>query len=1233
MKMKKLLALALALSLAMSIFGAFEITASAEQTATNLSDVQILTLAKSKTPVFDSMNPKPSAASDTALSEAWSGWSGGNGNQPDDNGNYINVAGGDNPRIQMYRADGGNSSAPSSVIMPGYGEGSDYLLFGFTAEITADWGDAALMDMDGNYITVFRFGTTGLNPYYGHAGGYTPHNGKTNPFVMEPEPTGEPMGVNLNVDLVSGKTQVDVLCRKIDDSSYKAVFLIDGDIASTVTYQGTFNGIKSIRMSRGWSGGYSRISFLKPYIFTGNYTAESTYTVVYDGVDEPDTTVLTCEGMDEGYDGEKIFPNIEIPYFEGYVFKEKLVDASAQTVTLKYEPISDEKFFDNVAYDTTFVSLNMLGAHDAFTAAINGERKDAAGIAIGDGGSSAVALSSTSAKNASRAQTGDAYELLESGARYFDIRLSRSSHVSSSPSAPHTSNVFYTTHGVLSEEFRSIAYTIAQWAEQHHGEIIILDFQEVYDYAEARDGNADARTWRELDKILEESGIKDFVTVDNDTALNNVTYGSLTEDGTKAGIVLFGRHVAVDAGVGSFILRERDGKSGGKLYSNYTPSGASIGAGSFSEAYVNAQVNELWNTDTARMNNMFRVMQAQSEQRKILGIPTGDLITNAASDNPKTYTALKANKNWLSVLPVVMVNDAGTNTDDIVSLLKECNVEREYTLNCKTTDGNTFTATGKAMIGTLSPYSRRYGYVNGGDKRYYTTNDSPVATPYGEYGPFDVDVEEITSNVFTLINDGRVGSLGPENEKTEQDRNSLEKGDEDTGLNSFLAFNWGGAGTYHRIGAAILDVPKGSTFTLKATRYRNEGDDQNHMSNITLWALSLEDFEKLDNAKEVYATLNPENTVASATGEETKNFKTEIALDAEKIKKISGESGQIVVLGTGNRGLFGLSGDMHIEGGYKVAIDGKTQTYPAGEASVDAEGIAYSDEAGNVYTPKDGKLALNVQSDITLTKLTLGVKMHDGAQVRIGESYAGNIAKDSGLRFIGIVDKENTLAAIAQKAEDKEKNGIFVKITADKSGESILIPIKTYQDEEESFFTAVLTNLSTDNYNRLFTATPVVVVNGVTYEGTDGVSRSIFEVAAAFLVLDDESDDSVPGLTYEINDAVKAVLNAYVNSVGVRFGWDKQTGSLKGSPEDYYKYGRQDRTPVFFEVSVENEAEGAYIITIKPVGEAVIDEQALEKSLRINNNHTTAITYVDKDSIKKNEDGSVSFRFTPPPAE
>ena len=287
--------------------------------------------------------------------------------------------------------------------------------------------------------------------------------------------------------------------------------------------------------------------------------------------------------------------------------------------------------------------------------------------------------------------------------------------------------------------------------------------------------------------------------------------------------------------------------------------------------------------------------------------------------------------------------------------------------------------------------------------------------------------------------------------------------------------------------------------------------------------------------------------------------------------------------------------------GYHVTSDDDTKFVGAGELEV-----------------KDGDV---------ITTAFINVEMVTGAQVRYGGGLDkdGKVSEGNGLRFIARVDRSSI---------GDEVTGYGMEISAEGSDKVVDIPAEKWQDgEEQTIFTAALTDLAVSNYNRNFTAKPYVTVeysDGTTAKvyGTETITRSIYQVAAGLLknknsdcVENEDNDYSIeekPGL-YD-------VLNAYVNMVGVRLTM-KEDGTFTARSEGSGAYSGD----IFFDVTAEKVSDKVYKVTVTPVASfenKVTIMSYWQEFIRINNNHSVVVENISNSTT--NADGSVTFTFTTP---
>ena len=284
--------------------------------------------------------------------------------------------------------------------------------------------------------------------------------------------------------------------------------------------------------------------------------------------------------------------------------------------------------------------------------------------------------------------------------------------------------------------------------------------------------------------------------------------------------------------------------------------------------------------------------------------------------------------------------------------------------------------------------------------------------------------------------------------------------------------------------------------------------------------------------------------------------------------------------------------------------------------------------------------ATNVVDDGIYNPVALGADMVDGAQVRIGGGVTetGEVNEGSGLRFVTVVDTNDTLASYAI-GDDTMKMG--VKVVAEGSDEAVYIPAEKWQSDA-CVFTTALTNLAVSNYNRRFTAMPYIRCTNADGEDAEftnaSVTRSIYQVAAGLLMkgydtegdsngveTDGKYEDDMGGETdySEMPKILVDVLNAYVNQTGVRLTLSdsSETATLTARTGDSKGAYTGE---AFFEVGNTTYADGKYTVTLKALGESVINVELFNKYVRINNNNTKVARNVE---VKDNGDKTYTIVF------
>lgn len=310
---------------------------------------------------------------------------------------------------------------------------------------------------------------------------------------------------------------------------------------------------------------------------------------------------------------------------------------------------------------------------------------------------------------------------------------------------------------------------------------------------------------------------------------------------------------------------------------------------------------------------------------------------------------------------------------------------------------------------------------------------------------------------------------------------------------------------------------------------------------------------------------------------------------------------------------------------FKLNVSGDAVLTKNGSAMHDACYVDENDEirlqtGGKKYITSDAGIFEN-NKKITVTRnmnitntvpLDFGLKMVDGAQIRYGGGVDenGNLNSENGLRFITLFEGNETLAG----EEDAE---LGVIISTEQNDTTLQIEAKKWQND--TTFTTAITNMATSNFNRKFTATPYVTIDGQTFTG-EGVTRSIYQVASGLLINGDDINTDYGETSEKLFD----VLNAYVNQVGIRL-----TFSDNADFTDWELTEREDGVgsyngKAFFEVG-ETEVDGkVYMVKLTPKGEKTVIKDNWKNYIRINNNNSQVKLCT---VLENNNDGTYTLKF------
>lgn len=305
---------------------------------------------------------------------------------------------------------------------------------------------------------------------------------------------------------------------------------------------------------------------------------------------------------------------------------------------------------------TRLVDLPMLGAHDAFAADMTlFSSLDA--VAMESGYTNALLapplgwLIKGFMIRQSNTQISDAETLLEQGVRYFDVRLSRD-------------DTWYITHNFLAPKSVTDIFTaLTTFLEAHPGEVVLLDFQWVFDRASA-DFYADDDTYEALIDLLDTTGVMPYVIPAHTVDLATLTVGEAVAQAGGSAVLLIAKTANHDV----FFNRANVLRSTWFNTDDYETLWTSIQA---EASTVQAQPDLL---------NRFRVIQAVktiqlSETGIINSLTTWSLLNRARLLNGQLAEEEDL-CDLLETLPILMLDYTDSNHQDALDRLMACIIDR-----------------------------------------------------------------------------------------------------------------------------------------------------------------------------------------------------------------------------------------------------------------------------------------------------------------------------------------------------------------------------------------------------------------------------------------------------------------------------------------------------------------------------------------------------------------------------
>lgn len=304
--------------------------------------------------------------------------------------------------------------------------------------------------------------------------------------------------------------------------------------------------------------------------------------------------------------------------------------------------------------DTKIIDIAMLGAHDAFSSDIkfsSKPNKNEEGIS---NNKLVNAVAKGLCVRMSKAQVASAKEMLYAGVRYFDVRVTK------------IGDTYYTYHGYLSNKLEVYVKDIVEFLSSHPGEFIIFDIQYFYT-EEGACGNLGKEVYQELFDYLDTLGLMQYVVGDTSKEINTLTYGDLTSQGMKAGVLMMTKSWSFD----TVYYRDKDA-SYEKMYYEST---FSYWHEKNKTSDMLKSINELnsYIEENDTLKQYLRINQAQKTGFIMSGAIVRSLfgwsLINMANNFNKVLVSDEARfKEWLVNMPIFMVDYVTSNKGDFNKL-------------------------------------------------------------------------------------------------------------------------------------------------------------------------------------------------------------------------------------------------------------------------------------------------------------------------------------------------------------------------------------------------------------------------------------------------------------------------------------------------------------------------------------------------------------------------------------
>ena len=395
--------------------------------------------------------------------------------------------------------------------------------------------------------------------------------------------------------------------------------------------------------------------------------------------------------------------------------------------SMRYEYVMKDVFAEK---DPRVVDIAMLGAHDAFSSDISFSsevNKNETGIVTNK---LVGFLAKGFVKRMSKAQNANAMQLLKSGVRYLDVRITL------------VDGEYYTAHGLISNTLGYYLKDVVEFLGTHPGEVIVFDIQHFQTPTGSSNPEEFSNLFAYMKTVKNSQGksIFDYVYYSSGTyqiPLSELRYSTATNGKTTAGAIVLAKII----GFSSVYARD------GQTLEGYADNSKTIRSlwhetNSYDELVKGIEKEVLFVKDSD-INGVFVVNQAQLTGfvggfRLVKSVFKWSIMDMAADSNAKLVQDKDAFMRNIQYLKIFMVDNATSTKGNFNQLVNEYILEANKNNPGYWLDG-TYKSSGSPLSSVFESYVQ------------YIFSEDRLTIETCALGPF-----EITKKCTYTIDGGKI---------------------------------------------------------------------------------------------------------------------------------------------------------------------------------------------------------------------------------------------------------------------------------------------------------------------------------------------------------------------------------------------------------------------------------------------------------------------------------------------